>query len=508
MTPTPEQQAIIQAARSSSESLLISAMAGCAKTTSLLMLAKELPVVPTLAVAFNVKTKKELERKFPKHVETMTLNGLGHRAWARAINRQPKVDTNKVFNTIKTTLDDMGLKNSNGLWSTVNTLVKGARHAGLVPEPIAQQFPGLVPDEYESWEAIADAHYMDINDESVWVARRTLRNLISQSFQGTLDYDDQIYMSTLFGGVFPKFATVLVDEAQDLSPLNHIQVSRAVVSRLIVCGDPRQAIYAFRGADSSSMESLRGLRDSWLELPLTVTWRCPKAIVARQQIHALGFTAAPTAPEGEFHDWTARESWSLADVKSRWPDKHIAILSRNNAPIIAAGLRIIRQGIGCTILGADIGKSLITLSKKIFPADDLDAEVCREKIIEWRDKEISLARANNKEERVAILHDRAECLLAVVNSQNVLTSGQLRDTLVRMFEPSSIAITLSTGHKAKGLEWPIVIHLDPWRVPSKFAIKANEAGNPIPLQQDFNLRYVIETRSQQVLINANLEAMQ
>jgi ATP-dependent exoDNAse (exonuclease V) beta subunit len=44
-------------------------------------------------------------------------------------------------------------------------------------------------------------------------------------------------------------------------------------------------------------------------------------------------------------------------------------------------------------------------------------------------------------------------------------------------------ILLTTGHKAKGLEWPNVIHLDPWLVRKH------------PDDQNRNLDYVISTRS-------------
>lgn len=43
---------------------------------------------------------------------------------------------------------------------------------------------------------------------------------------------------------------------------------------------------------------------------------------------------------------------------------------------------------------------------------------------------------------------------------------------------------LTTGHKAKGLEWEDVYHLDPWHV---------RRGHPS--QQERNLDYVISTRS-------------
>ena len=51
------------------------------------------------------------------------------------------------------------------------------------------------------------------------------------------------------------------------------------------------------------------------------------------------------------------------------------------------------------------------------------------------------------------------------------------------------AVQLLSGHKAKGLEWDTVYHLDPFRVPTPYA-KAGEA-----LEQELNVRYVIETRA-------------
>lgn len=508
MIPTDEQQAILEAARNTNQSLMISAYAGCAKTTTLEMIAKALPIRPSLALAFNVKVKKEMEKRFPKHFEVLTLNGLGHRAWSRTLNQRCSVNTNKLFDTLKETFSDLNLPRDNDAWATVSSLIKGARHAGLVPEPHAQQFPGLLPDDWTSWEAIADDYYLDINDELVWASRRALTSLIKKSMKGELDYDDQIYMPTLFGGVFPRFAIVMVDEAQDLSPLNHKQVAKTSIDRLIVVGDPRQAIYAFRGADSSSMDSMSGLRDSWTSLPLSTTFRCPRSVVQRQLNHAPGFSARDPAPEGLIHVFPNSRPWSITDVQKIAQGSPIAFLCRNNAPIIAAALRIIRGGLGCTVLGSEIGKSLITLSKRILPEDGTATEQCRELIMAWKNKETSLARANEKEERIAIITDRAECLLAVLNSQSLLTSGDIRGILKTMFSKESLNITLSTGHKAKGMEFPVVVHLDPFRIPSKYAKKAANEGNMVPMEQDLNLRYVIETRTQNTLILANLEDMQ
>lgn len=503
--PTPEQQAIIDASVASRDSLMLTAMAGCAKTTTLTMLAAAMPVRPSLALAFNVKIKNELEQHFPSHFNVKTLNGLGHNAWGKVIGKRCGVEDKKIGNILKAFLDRERIKDNDADdFVNIIQLVRRARTNGLVPDKfIDNGARHILRDTDDSWEQVANGLYIDLTEMSLWAARSVLGESIHQSYQGAIDFDDQIYMSALFGGVFPKYPEVMVDEGQDLSPLNHIQLQLCALDRLTVCGDPRQAIYAFRGADSSSMDNLRSLRKAWIDLPLSITFRCPKAIVARQQEHAPGFTAASTAPDGLVDVWT---SWDAKRVAAL-PGK-IAILCRNNAPLMACALRLIRSGVGCTVLGREIGKSLIALTRKLIPEDGEGVAECARRISKWKDHEIDLARANNKDERIAIITDKAECLNAVMQNGGVNTAGELRHVLVTLFSSANMRITLSTGHKAKGLEWDSVIHLDPWRIPSKYAINQKESGNPIAYEQDMNLKYVIETRSKNMLIMANLEEMQ
>jgi superfamily I DNA/RNA helicase len=63
-------------------------------------------------------------------------------------------------------------------------------------------------------------------------------------------------------------------------------------------------------------------------------------------------------------------------------------------------------------------------------------------------------------------------------------------------------IQLLSGHKAKGLEWPVVYHLDPHRIPSPWS-RDGEA-----LEQELNIRYVIETRAKEALYLVRLDSLQ
>jgi hypothetical protein len=232
-----------------------------------------------------------------------------------------------------------------------------------------------------------------------------------------------------------------------------------------------------------------------------VTFRCPKVVVARQWEHAPEYEAAPSNPEGEFIKLYS--DWQWKDIPQQGTT---AILCRNNAPIISMALKLLRDLVGVTVLGRDIGKSLINLVKKICGKDfSLPAEQCQTLIHHWAEKETLNALAKEKEEKIAVINDRADCLYAVIDAGEAKNLGDIIRLLTKIFEESAGKVVLSTGHKAKGGEWDTVIHLDPWRIPSKYARKAAAQGNMIPLEQDTNLRYVIETRAQKTLIEADVE---
>lgn len=501
-TPTPEQVAIVDAARTRRESLMITAFAGCAKTTTLELIANSIAPRSALALAFNVKIKKELEKRFPAWFKVMTMNGLGHGAWQRAIGKRCEIDEKKLGKCVTAVCREAGFSASPDQWAIIREMASAAMLMGLVPRGFPHK--GLVPNTPETWAQIADeSGGADATLQGL--AHAALELSVKQSFQGVISFDDQIYMSTVFGGQFQRFELVMVDESQDLSPLNHIQVRRSAADRLIVVGDPKQAIYQFRGADSESMGKLRALRPEWIDLPLATTFRCPRAIVARQQRHAPGFTAWSTNVEGMFDqlpkkipDAEPYPTWSFADIDIRTQGS-IALLCRNNAPLVSMAFRLIRQGIGCTMLGRDIGKGLVALAKKLLPQDDTPAEECMRAVADWRTRELALARANEDDRKAERVDDQSACLIAVLETSGAPDARRLRMAIETLFAKDNARVVLATGHRAKGLEWDCVVHLDPWRVPSKYASK------PAELEQEWNLKYVIETRTKHTLIEANLE---
>lgn len=488
--PTEEQAAIVDAVKKTGANVMADALAGAAKTSTLVMAAHAMDLTPTLAISFNKRIAEEMSKRLPSHITSKTLNSVGFQAWMKTTNRKFRLESDKLYSLLKDETEGLkgdDKKAASEAFASILRAVRRAKSIGYVPAKYAQLATPLA--SMEEWlDAFADEVEMEFDDFLLGIADRVLMKSIALAFDTVIDFDDQLYMPTLFGGKFPKFPVVMVDEAQDLSALNHKMIEAMIGGRLIAVGDPNQSIYAFRGADVNSMEYLER-RFSMKRLPLSISFRCPRKVVER---------ANRLVPHMRYPDWAAEgkvehlNEWSSDDVP---PDS--AIICRNNAPLLACALRFIRNGRSVKLLGSDLGPGLIKLLKKQGPSG-LPRESLHKSINDWEEKELRGCR----ESRRAGIIDRAACLRVFADYGDTLESAiAWAENLFK----SSGNIQLMTGHKSKGLEFDTTFHLDPWRLPSKYAKEAAANGDTRQLQQERNLQYVIETRAKKELFLVNLE---
>lgn len=522
MELTEEQEAICQSVDRARKSLMVNAYAGTGKTSTVEAAAQYVRE-PSLALAFNKKIADELAKRLPRQFNSKTLNSIGHLAWIKTLqNASIKLDSQKLGKLVSSVAHENMVRLSTWQWDAVRAAVTSAMQVGISPGDIGSP---LTPDTYDNWADIIDTPSADeiplIHD----LAHQTLEASIALAKSGHMSFDDQVYCPTVLGGRWLSYPRVFVDEAQDLSPLNHkmLALSTRQDGLITAVGDPKQAIYQFRGADAASMRNMRYLSPEWEDLRLTLTFRCPKIVVSRQQDHAPGYRAHENNQAGRFltppivgseHGYGELEwSWQwlkekMAEIPSELIPRgapSIAILCRNNAPLLTLAFKLIRSGVGCQMQGRDIGRGLIQLTRKLAPEDDLPIVKFSVILNEWLERESQIAMVNQKPERADKLSDQAECIIATIDGGQPSTVGDLRAVLERLFSREGNAIVLSSCHRAKGLEWPMVVHLDPWRIPSKQAVMANMEGDPKPLEQEYNLLYVTETRTKHTLINADLE---
>lgn len=469
------QEAIFEAMATTRDSLLIEAVAGSGKTTTIVEAASRTKGCRGLSLAFNKRVQEELAGRLPRHFEAKTLNALGHHAWKAHIRPHSiNVVKGKIFNIC----NEINIPSE--FYSEVIALVNMARNLGIIP--------GADSDTELLWMESAANYDHDCTRELINYAREVLRVSIADAKKGIIDFVDQIYMPTCFDAKFSTFDIILVDEAQDLSSLQHEMLTRLFHknSRIVAVGDTRQAIYGFRGALNNSMQRLQktfGLR----ELPLTISYRCPQAVVTEARQVVSHIEASPEAPIGRVEHV---KKIHLTDFQ---PGS--AILCRNNAPLVGLAWKFIRASIPVTFLGRDLGKNLTGLLKKLaknqIPIDVLETNLTR-----WASREIS-----KNPKRESSIRDREATLRALF--PGCANSRQVGQKIEKIFsQDAGGRVTLASIHTSKGFEWPTVYFLNEWLIPSQYAELDWQ------LEQEDNLRYVAITRAQENLFYIDSEGVE
>src|SRR5258708_10397615 len=102
---------------------------------------------------------------------------------------------------------------------------------------------GYIPEKSPAGRRLisCDDFWASLDEDAADISRdlvdRTLMDSITASYRGFIDFDDQIYMSTLFAGTFPRFPLFLVAEPQDFPAINYPMLEKPVVNRLIAVAD-------------------------------------------------------------------------------------------------------------------------------------------------------------------------------------------------------------------------------------------------------------------------------
>lgn len=464
-SPTDEQLFIREACKSSQDNLIIYALAGAAKTSTLVLIAKALSSTPTLCLAFNKKIQIEMEKRLPGNCTSMTLNGIGHRTWARFLGKNLTLNTDKTYQIVKGLIEELKGDDRKAGYEIMSDLIKAVdsgKTAGYVPTDHFPEANRLMDDdEFFAW---LDEEPSDLMQELI--IKASLQSLML-GMNGTIDFNDQILLPTVFPATFPTHPLVLVDEAQDLSALNHAMLSKIAKKRLIAVGDPGQSIYGFRGAHANSMELLQ---QSFSMKPhtLSISFRCPIAVVKVVQWRAPHMKWPEWAKEGEVKTWA---KWTTENIP-----EYAMILCRNNAPLFSCAIKLLRNGRGVEIVGNDIGKAIAKTMKKFGDTDMPQADVLVA-IDAWKETKLSKARSPGN------VLDQAACM--VVFAEQGATLGDALAYMQHIFSNAG-PIKLSTIHKSKGLEWDNVFILD------RELIRTKET-------QEKNLLYVACTRAKESL---------
>lgn len=467
---------IFDAIADGTRNIAVQAVAGSGKTTTLkagcMMVPRHESIV---ALAFNKEIAQTLEQALPKHVLVKTFHALGLSVLRRN-NRSFEVEGGKLRSILKAQVDsrlytDMG----EVLVSTVSALKRGG--VGIT---------GPITADH-AYEHLKNADYDLMSYTPQQLAQLAVNALrTSNNGEDTVDFDDMLYLPFIRGYKWPTFDRVFVDECQDLDPLQHEIIAQIASGQLICVGDRAQAIYGFRGADSESMDNLIK-RFDMLELPLSVTYRCPTLVVDRaREIVGDNIQPRPAAPAGQVEH--LNEMPALAELKHG-----DMILCRNNAPLVSLGMEMLAKRIPFQ-MRSNLEKTLIAFIRSLEKQCRADPSISafRTSLEAWRETELDKAEKEGRLSRAAAVTDRADSLLAFIDYGDCDTIADLLHNIQRLFAGRAGPI-LSTIHKAKGLEAESVYLYQPDLLPSRFAKSDSQ------LQQEDNLLYVAITRAKHAL---------
>ncbi|WP_392530168.1 UvrD-helicase domain-containing protein [Nostoc sp. C117] len=311
-----------------------------------------------------------------------------------------------------------------------------------------------------------------------------------------LDYTDQIWLVVKWKlherPWFKPYKFVLIDECQDLNPLQLAFVLMLIgsIGRILAVGDPRQAIMGFAGADNQSYNNIVRLTRA-KELPLSICYRCPKSHIAlvKKIFPNIPIEPAPDAIEGIIHQIEAVEiekSLKNGDV----------IIGRKNAPLVSLCIKLIGQGVKATVKGRDVGDLIKKEIDLIAKMPGYSFEFFNDAVAQY--KEIKLQRyrdLDNEEELKQKLLDKLEAILAIYQSQTQAKNvDNLKLCIDIIFSDTNSPITLSNIHKYKGGEAERIFIYKPNDLPMTWRNQQDWQ-----LEQEENLLYVALTRSKSEL---------
>jgi hypothetical protein len=465
--------------------------------------------------AFGNKIAKELQRRVPYGCTATTFHKMGFKAVMQRF--QLKEGDGAVFGyrTRRHVAELLGLDE----YELTRTRPALAHAASSLVRLCKQNLVILdAEDEYEDRRAVQELDALvEHFDVELGQDKYELYKLMPQLLHRALDvekdqfidFEDMIWLPVMMGLPLPKYKLLLVDEAQDLNICQQ-QMARRVGDRIIMCGDDRQAIFGFAGADADSMprsyQELSKTPRGCVELKLTTTRRCGKAIVTRAKQYVEEFEAHEDNCEGSlryasyeegyagvYPEGLPHEAYYAGGYRSHVRDGDF-VLCRVGAPLVSQCLRFLREGRKAVILGRDVGQNLIALvrSRKAQTMEQLYA-----RMVDWHTEQITKERAKERpsELRIASIQDKYQCIVAFCQGRNSV--DDVVAAIRRVFqEDTGSGIVFSTIHKAKGLEAKRVFLLQPRgaRMPHPMAKLEWE------VQQEHNLAYVAITRAIEELV--------
>lgn len=442
---TAEQQAAID---SDANILAVDAFAGTGKTSTLVGFARARPRARILYIAFNRSIAQSAKERFPQNVECRTTHSLAFaavgRKFADKLGSAAPFDIARKMNVsnrrAKQALDTISA------WLCTTDAQIGLDH--LPKEDLAEG----------TGTAIVNLA------RAIWAEMTNLKSPIKMPHDGYLK---------LWAMSQPKlrYDYILLDEAQDTNPLTlDLVLSQKAHAKLVLVGDKHQGIYGFRKA-VNAMKCVPADE----RVAITQSFRFANGIAAVASALLREYKQEPNAIRGR------------DDIEASWQvdlRRPYAILSRTNAALFGALASLVTRDKpvkAVHYVGGFDGYIFGKVLDAYYLWSNQRQSIRDESITRFPDfsafKEYG-EEANDPEVKALVkVVEQYRC--DVPSIYNALKAAEVPE--------DRAAVSVSTAHKSKGLEWEQVVLTD------DFITLPPEEDDYDP--EEINLLYVAITRA-------------
>ena len=486
------QENIINEFKNSDKNIIIQAVPGSGKTTTLLELLKHVDTKKSaIFLAFNKSIVDELSKKITnKQIQVSTIHSLGCKSIFAEKHGKVKINNYKIFVLAKSIQEEFVYKRKKRLTMYINNLID-----------IVNFYRINNCKSYDEIDRLIDYYNIPVFGKESEDAKLLLdkyfsynKKHLNSGLEIEIDFVDMIYMPINYDFELYKYDYIFIDECQDLNICQQLLINKLKhkKTRFVAVGDKYQCIFNFAGADMSSYDNLMNSENT-IQLPLNYSYRCGQNIINKAKKLYDIIEDNPNIHEGE-----------VIELYENFNDINIIkegdfVLCRNTMPLIQLYFMLIQEKKKAYIYGSDMGKGVLQIYNIVKGKDVNTIKNNCEKLLS--DLYQQLVEQGVKKpllhNRYAKLQEQIDIIRFVLKRNKLENVEKVINELFS--DNNKTGIRLMTMHKSKGLEADNVFILNDYLCPSKYAKTKEE------LISEKNLLYVAITRAKKKLYFIDFE---
>lgn len=481
-----EQNAIFDYAQHGILNIMVQAVAGAGKTTTLVECANRMDKDKSiLMLAHNKSTRDTLKEKTSgkNNVHVYTLHGLAWRMFTEHFNFEPEIDDDKYRHYVNKNIEELAGEEYNML-----TRAQKLQYKSNVFDLINKSRHNLKQSEKEITKLAKKKYNITLLSNECKFVSDVLKWGVSTT--DIVDFQDLLWFPSQFGYFTKRYASdiIMLDEAQDASLAQQDVIARCFKrnTRMFCFGDRDQTINSWCGSDTEAFEHLKDsnvFRRDAKEFPLTTNYRCGYKIIEYAKRYTDNNIHAKEGAEPGVVNLIAH----INDIKSG-----DMVLCRNTAPLMEFYRKAVSNGKKVFFRGEEFGKNIKNI------VDCSYGNTIKEIIFSMKARLIAtwdmLTESTELDKRETMVNPIVVSLLdSIKTMENLPKTVETRSDIEKFVndvfsEEGKEGIQLSTIHKAKGLEADNVFIICPSLIPSRLSEMDWER------EEEKHLQYVMCTR--------------